>query len=295
MSLRPVTTSLLLPALLAGACTVTVDSQAQVSREERRFVLSGVPALRLSTFDGSIEVQSWDQPDVLVTIEKRGHTKAAIDAIDVKASQEGSAIVVEVVRREDSAFRHLGLPGSASARLVVSVPRRSDVRARTGDGAIRISHVSGQLDCHTGDGSIRAEDLSGNLSLASGDGSIAIDGAEGRLAIETGDGSINVSGTLGAVRLHTGDGSIVYRAERGSAMAEDWEITTGDGTVSLALPPEFNAELDVHTGDGAIRNELAVSPSSGNSERGTIRGTLGAGGRRLKVRTGDGSIRLRPL
>ena len=31
--------------------------------------------------------------------------------------------------------------------------------------------------------------------------------------------------------LHTGDGSIVYRAQPGTAMTDDWDITTGDGAV----------------------------------------------------------------
>ena len=33
-------------------------------------------------------------------------------------------------------------------------------------------------------------------------------------------------------------------------MADDWDITTGDGSVSLYLPSDFGAELDAHTGDG---------------------------------------------
>lgn len=292
MKFHSVACLLALPALLAGGCTVRVDSQAQMAREERRFPVTGVPVVHLSTFDGTIEVQSWDRPEVLVAIEKRGPTKEAIDGIEVKASQNGGVIDVDVVRRGEPGFGGLSLHWSASARLVVSVPRKTDLRARTGDGSIRVSHISGQVDVHTGDGSIRAEDLSGTLSLESGDGSIAVDGAEGRLALETGDGSVNVAGTLGAVRLHSGDGSIVYRAGRGSAMVEDWDISTGDGTVSVYLPGDFDAQLDAHTGDGGIRNDLAVSPAGAPAEHGTVVGTLGKGGRHLKIRTGDGSIRL---
>ena len=89
-------------------------------------------------------------------------------------------------------------------------------------------------------------------------------------------------------------------------MTDDWDISTGDGSVTLYLPPDFAAELDAHTGDGGIRNELRVAsqaeadetPAPGgttrdeNSRR-AVRGRLGAGGKLLKIRTGDGSIRLR--
>ena len=107
---------------------------------------------------------------------------------------------------------------------------------------------------------------------------MTVDGAEGRLTLETGDGSVNVTGKLGGVRLHTGDGSIVYRSQPGVAMADDWDITTGDGTVSLYLPSDFGAELDAHTGDGSIRNDLNVDGDRTETQRRTVKGRLGAGG-----------------
>lgn len=288
--------TLLLPVLVAGACTVTVDSQAAMTREEKRFTVSGTPVVRVATFDGSIEIRSWDRPEVLVEIEKRGPTRAAIEAIEVAASQDGSVIEVEVKQPDRQPLTGFRLHSSASARLIVSVPRRTDIRARSGDGAIRIARVDGQVELHTGDGSIRAEELSGDLTLTSGDGSIAVDGAEGRLVLETGDGSVNVTGRLGAVRLRTGDGSIVYRSAAGTVMVDDWDITTGDGSVSLYLPSDFGAELDAHTGDGSIQNDLSMS-SGGPSgdERRSVKGRLGSGGKRLRIHTGDGGIRLRVL
>jgi hypothetical protein len=105
---------------------------------------------------------------------------------------------------------------------------------------------------------------------------------------------VNVTGKLAGVRLHTGDGSIVYHVEPGTEMSDDWNITTGDGSVSLYLPANFGAELDAHTGDGSIINDLGVAAEEGgNRDRHTVRGRLGDGGRQLRIRTGDGAIRLR--
>jgi hypothetical protein len=96
------------------------------------------------------------------------------------------------------------------------------------------------------------------------------------------------------VKLHTGDGSITFRAAPGTSMKDDWSITTGDGGVSIYLPSDFGAELDAHTGDGSIRSELTLSAEGdGDKERRTLRGKLGAGGKALRIRTGDGSIRLK--
>ncbi len=275
---------------------MTLDSQAQMAREEKRFTVSGTPIVHLTTFDGSIEIHSWDGPDVLVEIEKRGPTREAVDALEVETSQNGNTIELEVKKPTGQSFGPFGFEGSASAKLIVSVPRRTDIRARSGDGAIRIAHVNGRIELHTGDGSIRGEDVSGDLTLTTGDGSVTVEGAEGRLALETGDGSVNVTGKFGGVRLHTGDGSIVYRSQTGGRMDEDWEISTGDGSVTLYVPPDFGAELDAHTGDGTIRNDLKVEDAaSGERDRRSVRGRIGVGGKQLRIRTGDGAIRLKAL
>src|SRR5688572_8408430 len=279
------------------ACIVGVDSQGQIVREEKRFSVDGAPDLRLTTFDGAIEVRGTDGSQVLVEIEKRGPTREAVDELRVEATQDGRRIDVEVKRpaREGMGF---GINVSTSAKLIVSVPRHATVLARTGDGGIRIEAVEGRLELRTGDGSIHVSDVKGELVLNTGDGSITVDHAEGRLTLETGDGGVNVEGNLSVVRMHTGDGSIVYRADTASRMDDDWEISTGDGSVSIYLPPGFNADLDAHTGDGRIRNDLDISgttPSNHDSDerdRRTLRGKLGQGGRRLKVQTGDGSITL---
>lgn len=280
----------------SGACTVRLDSQSQIVREEKRFTVTGTPVVHATTFDGSIQVQSWDKQEVLIEIEKRGATREAVEGVVVKASQNGDTIDVEVPKPAGGSLRVIGMIINPTARLTVWLPKRADLRARSGDGSITLERVSGRIDLHTGDGSIRANDISGDLTMTTGDGSITVDGAEGRLTLDTGDGGVNVTGNLAGVRLHTGDGSIVYRAQPGTSMSEDWDITTGDGGVSLYLPAAFGAELDAHTGDGAIRNELEVS-SSGSAEvsRRTVRGRIGGGGRQLRIRTGDGSIRLRPL
>ena len=279
--------------LLSAGCTVTVDSHSEIVRTEKRFTIDGTGDVRVATFDGSIEIQSWDKPEVVIEIEKRGPSKSAVEDLEITSQQKGNLIELEVKRPRNESFSGLGLHRTASARLIVNVPRETDVRARSGDGSIRIERVTGRLDLRTGDGSIRASDVSGELTLDTGDGSITVEGVEGRLSVDTGDGSVNVAGRLGSLKLHTGDGSVVYRGEPGSAMTEPWEITTGDGGVTLYLPADFGAELDAHTGDGTIRNDLNVDNAGGEKERRTLRGRLGAGGKLLRVRTGDGAIRLK--
>jgi DUF4097 and DUF4098 domain-containing protein YvlB len=286
-------------ATLGTACVVSVDSQAQIVRDEKRFAVNGIPDVHLTTFDGAIEIQAWDRADVAIDVEKRGATREVVDGLEIKSSQQGNRIELEVKRPRTESFSGFGFHQSASARLIVSVPRDVNIVARSGDGSIVIERVSGRLELRTGDGSIRASDVGGELILDTGDGSVTVDGARGLLDVDTGDGGVNVSGRLTSVKLHTGDGSIVYRAEPGSEMSDNWEITTGDGGVTLYLPAGFGADLDAHTGDGSIRNDLDVVSSEEargdkDERRRTLRGRVGTGGKQIRVRTGDGTIRLRP-
>src|SRR5262249_1660673 len=150
-------------------------SQSQIAREEKRFRVSGAADVRLTTFDGSIQIQSWDKPEVLVEIEKRGPTREAIDRLEIRSEQHGPLIEIEVKRPRHESFAGFGFHRSASAGLVVTLPRRADVRAKSGDGSIRIEGVSGRIDLHTGDGGIRANDVAGELTLNTGDGSVRVE------------------------------------------------------------------------------------------------------------------------
>ena len=49
-------------------------------------------------------------------------------------------------RPRSETFSGFGLHQRASAKLIVSVPDKTDVVARSGDGSIRIEQVAGRLD-----------------------------------------------------------------------------------------------------------------------------------------------------
>lgn len=297
--------SVLLPAAVLCASgtlvgCVVVDSQAHIAREEKRFQVSGAPQLTLTTFDGAIELRAGDVNAVIIDIEKRGPTKEGVNELRVETTQDGDRINVEV-KRPSHEVVFFGMGSTPTASLKVTMPRQGNVTARSGDGAITIEGIQGRFDLHTGDGSIRGRNVSGQMTFVTGDGSVTLDSSSGAVDGETGDGSVSVSGAMTAVKLRTGDGSITFHAQPGTKMTDDWSLTTGDGSVSVYLPSDFAAELDAHTGDGSIRSELSVAGEAGDDTRRrdsdedkrTLRTRLGAGGKTLKIRTGDGSIKLR--
>jgi len=275
----------------AGCIEIDGSDARYIERQEKQFTVSGKPDVSVSTFDGAIEIRPWDRSEVNVVIEKRAWDKESAATIDVRTEQDANHIVVDVTVRRSEGFLHFD---HRSAKLIVSMPAAANVAAKSGDGSINIEGISGKLDLRSGDGSIRGLRLDGEVVAHSGDGSIRLEGVKGALNVDTGDGSIVAEGAFTTVRARSGDGSVRISAERGSASTGDWDISTGDGSVTVALPDGFGAEIDAHTGDGRIHmQDLTISNVTGEIAKNTVRGRLGAGGSTVRVRTGDGSITLK--
>jgi Toastrack DUF4097 len=218
----------------------------------------------------------------------------------IVAEQEGNKIVLKVAgpSRDGSRGIQIGVQFGPTARLRVALPRESQVTARSDDGSISVEDVTGKVVLNTHDGSIRATRVSGEVIVRSGDGAIRVDDVEGSIDLETDDGSISGEAKPSSLRAHTGDGSIRLQVKADARMTGDWDVQTSDGSVVLTLPRDFNAELDAESRDGAVRStHPAVKQAEREGEdreerRRSLRTTLGAGGKILRVRTGDGSIRI---
>ncbi len=283
----------------AAGCVVRVDSDGFRLREEKRFTTKGRPTVQLGTFDGGIVIRGWDRDEVSVEIEKRGRDKAAAEAIEVIAEQKGDVVHVEARKKDLAEERYrIGWNGvSRSAKLIVSVPIDSNLIVRTGDGSIRVDHVNGKVELRSADGSVTGRDLTGDLIAHTEDGSIRLEGVDGKCDVASNDGSIAVQGRLDALRVSTEDGSVVVRANAGSKIARDWNLSTGDGSLVLYVTDGLGADVDAETRDGSVKLDTGLTFERGDGERthSTLRGRLGAGGPRLVMRTGDGTIRLRRM
>jgi Toastrack DUF4097 len=285
-------TGLSLLVLLSAACVDIsgANSGWPTYRDEKRFSVEGKPQVVLSTFDGSIEIRSWDRPDVLVVVERRAANESAAAAIQVNSAQQGNRVSVDV----KATSRNFGWwMGGGDASLIVSVPQSADIQASSGDGAITLDHVNGTIALRSGDGRIQAANSSGEVSVATGDGSIELDHVDGTIEANTGDGRVKAVGRFTGVRARSGDGSIAIQADPGSSAGSDWNITSGDGSITLQIPDGFNAALDARTGDGGIHLDGVNITGSATITKNSASGQLGSGGRALRVRTGDGSITLR--
>jgi hypothetical protein len=260
--------------LLSGGCVrISADDTRYVETEERTFPVNDQPELDVDLFDGPIEIDSWDRPEIRLVAYKRGVDPEAVRDVSLSLEQQGGRVVVRA-READRSDESWGFRG-VSVRLVATVPRGTLLRLESGDGRIAVHGVDGRIVASTADGGIRLEDV-------------------GAADVKTADGSIRIAGRLTDVRARTADGSVSILADEGSQPAQDWTVTSNDGAVVVQLPPAIDADIDAYTGDGHITvRELGTDRRVRGRATSTFRTRLNNGGPTIRVRTDDGSITFR--
>ena len=276
-----------LPAVLVSFLLSAMAAQGD--DWARQYALKGRPELHVVTDDGSVKIETSDGNQIVARVTTQGW-RIGPDEVTVTESQVGDRVSIEV-RLPKGRFNMFG---HRTISVALGIPREADIDVRTGDGSVTVQPVSGRVSIVTGDGSIAAEGLHGEIRLHTGDGSIRASGLDGGLEADTGDGHMDVRGRFERLELSTGDGGIAAEVDAGSKLSAAWSLRSGDGGITLRLPDGLDADLDAHTGDGNISLDFPVTVS-GTVGRSTVRGKLGAGGPPLRLRTGDGSIRLQRL
>jgi len=257
--------------MLAGFVCSWTTLSAHADDWSKTYTLTGKPDLRVDTSDANIHVSTWDQNVIEAKVTTTRY-KIGGDGIRVEEHQTGDKVEIDV----RFPHYHFGIINAGAHRVDIDIhmPRE------------------GRVDLHTGDGKIEIGHFKGEMQLRSGDGSQEINEVDGKLRALTGDGHIRADGRFDELELKTGDGRVDARATTGSALTTGWRLESGDGTVTLEVPENLAADVDLHTGDGHIDLDMPVT-TAGKIREGEVRGKLNGGGNLLLIHTGDGSIRLR--
>jgi Putative adhesin len=151
----------------------------------------------------------------------------------------------------------------------------SSLRAATGTGSIRAERVNGDIEVATGSGDLWLGQASGRLRARSGSGRIEVESLEGDGArVTTGRGDVQLGAVDASVRARTGHGRVAVSDAAGGRL----DLVTGAGDVTVAVRPGIGAEIDLASGWGEARSELAV----------TDRAPARAPAVRIRARTGSG-------
>lgn len=169
---------------------------------------------------------------------------------------------------------------------------------KTYGGDIVVGPVTGDLKASTLAGDIVVESVSGSALADTNGGDIRIDRVGGNLDVRTSGGDIRVQRVGGGVRAASAGGEIRIGLSACDARGGGVTIRNDGGDVTLALPADCKAEVELVV-TGADEDETAVRsdfPESTLSRRNGVQRstlTLNGGGEKILVRTTSGTIRLR--
>jgi DUF4097 and DUF4098 domain-containing protein YvlB len=175
--------------------------------------------------------------------------------------------------------------------MTLLVPRGAQVRVATGNGAVSVEGVGGEVTASTGNGRVKVLNTDGAVRVSTGNGDVEVREAKGAVRVSTGNGRVTVSTAQGPVEARSGNGDIDVRMTA-LRPSEDMTFSTGSGDVRVTLPTDYNGELDASTGNGAISSDFDLKVEGRMSPR-RVRATIGTGGARLRLATGNGGLELR--
>lgn len=237
------------------------NSERFTAKETKTFAVGSAPRITLSTFDGQVTIHGWDKPEVTYNATKGAADEETLKQISIQSQQQGDAISISTVNTEDVNGR---------VNFDVYVPRQSTLHVSSGDGALNLDGVTGQITLRSGDGPIEVANGGGQLQLNTGDGMIRVIKFEGQVDARTGDGSIALDGNFNALSARTGDGQISLTVPAGSSF-----------TI------ETNSMEDLANEGFVVNEDITPSPR-------VKRWRIGNGGKVFILKTGDGKILLRP-
>lgn len=272
--------------LAAGPLT----GQAVVGRNDRTFTLSESISeggwVRLATFNGRIDITQGSSGRVELRAVKNIR-RGDIEDIGFVVRRENGGITICAVRDDqdecdgDGSYhggnrsRNWSRDHQGGVDFTLQVPAGVRVKAASGNGDLNISGTGTEVVAASGNGRVTIQDARGPVDASTGNGDIRVVTSTGPVSANSGNGAIEVS---------------IGKLDRSPEMS----FSTGNGAVTLRLPEGFGAELDASTGNGSVTSDFPVRVT-GRMDRSRLRGTLGNGGARLSISSGNGDVEIRRL
>jgi DUF4097 and DUF4098 domain-containing protein YvlB len=291
--------------LLLAACDIEdFGSMTRVSRDfHYSYPLKQGGRLSLETFNGSVDISTWDQDTVDVSGTKTGPSEDALEALKINVDHDADSVSVRAVRPVERR-NNLG------ARFVIKVPRNTaydrivtsngpihvqdgigPAKLRSSNGAIRIHSLHGSLDAQTSNGPIDLDDLDGDATLHSSNGHIHVEHISGALEASTSNNGIRaeIDRPGHNVRVDSSNGSIDLTLPAG--LSSGVRASTSNNSITVHMPIETNAHLIANTSNSSIESDFDMQVR-GEIRRHHIDGNLGSGGPTIDLSTSNGAIRL---
>lgn len=303
----PNRTRAVLAAILFILPAHSAIAQTLVGRSDSIYTWRGAmptgAQLTIRNFNGPIDVRAAQGTTAELRAEKRpsrGGLSIEDIAFDLQTSSNGDVNICATLRDADYCGNRRGYSndnndwgnrrGNTIVVMTVLLPRGARLKVSTGNGAVTVNHVGGDVQASTGNGAVHIDGTEGTVKASTGNGDVDIRNARSAVKISTGNGQVNVITSEGPVEVHTGNGSIDVEMMQLKAR-DDMSFSTGSGNVRVKLPAGYNGELEASTGSGSIDSDFELK-IQGRMDPRRVRATIGTGGPRLKLSSGSGRLEI---
>jgi hypothetical protein len=202
--------------------------------------------------NGAIRFTGWDRDSVAVTAKVQ--TQAETDEDARALARQIRIVITDGTIRADGPSTTRRESWSVSFEL--SVPRRSDLTARTVNGPISVAEVTGKMD------------------------------------LTAVNGPVHLDGVGGDVHARTTNGPLVVTLTGDKWDGRGLDSETSNGPVELTIPANYSAHLETGTVNGPMSFDFPITVQGRISSR-NIETDLGSGGPTVRATTTNGPLTVR--
>lgn len=251
--------------------------------------------VQLGVVSGEIRVSGSNRQDVkLVATIERGR-------FELSATRSRVALQTRSLRDEQSAaFVDVQVPvgtrvtATSVSGLVEVRATLGEIVARSVSGRVEVQGGRARVDVQTVSGALDVRDIQGRMSIEAVSASIEVEGAVGDLTAETVSGGVRLRRSqLSGLHAKTVSGSISY--DGALSPSGTYRLNTHSGSVTLTLPADVGATLELDTFSGRIVSDfpLTLQPGQTTGRGRRMEFTLGNGGARVTAGAFSGNINIR--
>ncbi len=285
-SLMILASTLALPVLAEEVSeTLAADSDGYVS---------------ISNLAGSVEVRGWSRDTVEVTGTLGDDVEKLIFERDGNEVEIRVKVPKRIYGRKDvTSYLKINVPKNSSLEIT-TVSANIDVKDVRGD--LELQAVSGDIDAEVFGGDIEIDSVSGSVhvrgdgqrgdaELSSVSGDVSAENLAGEVHAESVNGQVSIlGGSFESADLETVNGEILFRA----GLSDDGDISAEsvNGSVTIAISNKLDAEYDIETFNGNIRNcfDKKAERTSRYAPGKRLNFTVGDGSASVSVETLNGSV-----
>ena len=244
---------------------------------------------------GTLKIVGWDKPEVWVT----GTLGDGAEGLELGGTPRRIRVDLEVAGNPNRVNSNLEIRVPAGARIEVDA-MSADIDVLDVTGTVTADTVAGSISVSGTASEVTLESVNGSVDVAcsctrahveSVNGSVTVKGARGEVEASTVNGTLRVvGGSFERARLETVNGRITFEGELQRRATLDVESV--GGSVELLLPAATNADFDINTFSGTIRNAWGVESRKASrwTDEKELAFTAGRGGATVTIQTLSGDV-----